>query len=277
MTVEFCNFFYFLYIVLTIGAIIGVYFALRKKNVKTKRFVLLAWLFFNFALHFIKLAFPPYRDNLPEVINKISLENICAVSTVLFPFIFLIKKQNVLHDYMYFIGFMGGLAALIYPTEALGRHPFCFESIRFYLCHSALIGVPLLAAMLGIYRPRLKYFWTIPLFFLIHELIIMINEIILIKTGVIETTFELFLSRAARNNSFVHGPTPDMDAIGKFLTFFTPKIFTKDIFGINGGVDFYWPVVWLAIPAFVYLIPIYCIISLPVSEEINNYRNRRFL
>ncbi len=276
MKVEFGNIFYFLYIFVAAGFIVGIYFLLRNKSEKNIKFVLFGILMFNFILHFAKLAFPPYVNGFPNSVHKASLENICAVSTVLFPFLFLLPKKTIIHDYIYFIGFMGGFFALLYPTEALGETWYAFDTVRFYICHTMLIAVPMLSALLGYRRPILKRFWAIPPLFLAHETVIMLNEIILIKSGIINATLESFLSRASRNNSFVHGPTPDMDGVGKFLTFFCPEIFKRDIFGINGGVDFYWPVIWLAIPVVVYFIPLYFITAAPVSQEFALHRaNKR--
>ncbi len=277
MTVEFGNVFYILYIICSFGGVIGAYFCLRNKSDKIKRIVLFSLAAFNFTLHFVKLAFPPYCADMPDSLHKASLENICAVSTVLFPFIFLIKKQCFLHDYFYFIGVIGGLAALIYPTEALGNSPFAFDTIRFYICHALLLTVPLLSALLNVYRPRLKMLWVVPLLFLLHELIIMLNEIVLLKTGLIEGTWQTFFDRGARNNSFVHGPTPDLDAIGKALTIFTPKLFTQDVFGVNGGKDFYWPVIWMIGPVLIYFPPLYCLLATPTSQEFRTWLAKRKL
>ncbi len=268
MTVEFGNAFYLMYILIAAGAVVGLYFLLRHKSEPTQKWVLFGILMFNFALHFAKLLFPPYINDLPNELHKATLENICAVSTVLFPFLFMLPKKWVTHDYFYFIGVISGLLALLYPTEALGEKAFAFDTIRFYICHTGLLVVPLVAALIGYRRPRLKYMWGIPLGFLVHETIVMVNELCLLKTGLIEGTLQTFFDRGARNNSFVHGPTPDMDGIGKFLTFFTPRFMQRDIFGINGGVDFYWPVLWLIVPVFVYFIPIYLAIASPVSKEV---------
>ncbi len=278
MVVEFGNFYYFLYIFLAIAFIACLYFWLRNKSEKTQRWVLFGILAFNFILHFAKQAFPGYE--LPGSFHKSTLENICAVSTVLFPFLFMIPKRNIVHDYVYFIGFMGGFFALVYPTEALGEHPFIFESVRFYICHISLIAVPLVSAMIGLHVPGLKNAWSIPLFFYVHEAIIMLNEIVLQKTGLIKisdgmTAIQFFLDREKRNNSFIHGPTPDMDGVGEFLTFFCPKIFTKDIFGVNGGIDFYWPIIWMVIPVIIYFIPIYLLVAAPVSEDLRNLIRRK--
>lgn len=264
--VQIGNFYYFLFIGIAAGLITGLYFILRNRSRKVQYNTLCVILFLNLGLHFIKLLFPPYRDEFPLSWEKITFINICAASTLLFPFLFLIKKQSVLHDYMYFIGFCGGFGALILPTEAIGK-PFTFDVIRFYLCHMTLVSVPLLAAMLGIYRPRLKKAWAIPVLFLAHETIILVNEIILVSTGLVKCTTAEFFDRAFRNSSFIFGPLPEADGIARIITVFVPRVFTQDLFGINNGVGFYWPVVWLIIPAFLYLPIVYTVIAAPFARK----------
>lgn len=265
--VQIGNFYYFFFIGIATGVITGLYFLLRNRSRKVQYNTLCVILFLNLGLHFIKLLFPPYRYEFPQSWEKITFINICAASTLLFPFIFLIKKHTVLHDYMYFIGFCGGFGALILPTEAIGKSPFVFDVIRFYLCHMTLISVPLLAAMLNVYRPRLEKAYAIPLLFLAHETIIFINEIILVSSGLIECTTAEFFDRAFRNSSFIFGPLPEADGIAGIITILVPRVFTQDLFGINGGVGFYWPIVWLVIPALIYLPLAYIILAAPFSRK----------
>lgn len=257
------NGYYFMYIGIAAAYILALSFILRGRSLKCKRAVLLVILFANFSLHFLKLAFPPYVNDLPHSIKRSTMENICAVSTVFFPFIFLIKKHNVLHDFMYFIGFCGGLAALCFPTEAINKPPFAFDTVRFYFCHINLLAAPLLAAISGVYRPRLKSFWAIPLLFLLWETIICLDEFCLMWAGVIKGEFTDFFNPAFSNSSFQFGVAPSFAWAAKILDPFVPPFFKTDAFGLNGGKDFYFPVLWLIGPAFVYLIPVYIIISSP--------------
>lgn len=263
MTVNFGNGFHFMYVCIALTFGVLLYLVLRKRKERTIRIVLLSILFANFALHFLKLAFKPYIDNIPYALCHASVENICAGSTVFFPFIFLIKKQNVLHDYMFFIGVCGGLGALIYPTEALGEPAFSFDVFRFFFCHIILIVVPIVSALLGINRPKLKNFWAIPLVFLAQEAIICLNEIVLIKTGIVKHTWAQFFDRGSRNCSFVFGIDPSFDSLRFMFDPLVPNFFKTDAFHINGGTPFYFPVLWLIVPAFAYLIPCYIIFSSP--------------
>ena len=266
VTVELGNGYYFLFIGLAILLIVAGYFLLKNKSYKFKYNTLLIILFLNLALHFIKMAFEPARSNLPGAWRNVTFDNICASSTLVFPFLFLQKKYKFLHDYMFFIGCCGGIAALAYPTGALGNSPIVFESLRFYFCHTVLIGVPMLSAMLGIHKPRLslKRFWVIPTCFLVHETVILLNEIFLVKVGLVETDLANFLSAGGeRNASFVFGPWPKFSGFAKVLTIFTPSFMCKDIFMINGGVDFYWPVLWMVFPVFIYFPILNAILSCP--------------
>lgn len=270
--VEVGNYLYFIMIIITIGIIVGAYFLLRNKPKEFAYKVLLVWCFCNFALHFLKqfyyMSFSSLRSS--------TAENICAVSTMVFPFIMMYKKESILHDFMYFIGVLGGSAALIYPTEAIGKSLLAFEPIRFYFCHISLLAIPLLLAMLGFYKPRLKKIWTIPLLFLVYELIICINTGIVIDTGLYQSDkyskVEAFFSRDILNNSFVFGPTSDMGAVGEFIGNLCPSFFKIENFALNGGNLTYIPVIWLTVPSFILFVPIYLILGSPffIIEYKNN-------
>lgn len=257
------------YIFLAVGILLGLaaYFALRNRSQETKYRVLLIILFCNLGLHFAKLLFEPYFSELPKTFRKITFENICAVSTLIFPWIFLYRKSKALNCYLFFIGIIGGLAAHLYPTEAIDKPVFAFDTLRFYACHWTLIAVPVLAAVLGVIELDYKQAWKIPLFFLAIEVVIFINEIIVVSLGWIDSTRETFFDRDWRNNSFVFGPKTEFDAFTPFLKIFVPDVFTKDVFGINGGVDFYWPVIWMVLPSLIYLPIIYLLLSLPFTYK----------
>lgn len=264
--VELGNIFYFIYLIISIFICLGLYFLLRNKNKNKQKKVLLIILFCNLGLHFLKLLFEPYRSGLPESIRKVTFENICAVSTLIFPFIY-ISKNKTLNMYMYFIGIMGGVGAVVYPTEAFGNSPFSFNTIRFYICHSILYIVPLLSAIFGIIRLDYKKAWLMPIYFILIEIIILINEIILSKIGFVDSSIEEFFDRDIRNSSFVFGPLSSFDTIASSLLVFVPKIFMTDLWGITSSGILYWPVIWLIIPCFVYIPFVYLIITIPFTYK----------
>lgn len=257
------NSFYFVYQCFALAYVLALVLILQNRSRKVAHAVLLTILLLNFALHFLKLAFEPYASGMPGSSVHSTAENICAVSTIFFPFIFLIKKQNVLHDFAYFIGLCGGLGALAYPTEAIGDPPFAFDTIRFYFCHINLMAVPLASAIIGLYRPRLAAFWTIPLAFIGWQTIICLNEFFVTGVGLVNADFSDLLNAGFRNHSFTFGVRPDFAWSKEIFDPLTPWFFKTDAFNINGGAPFYFPVLWMTVPAFVFLIPLYVILSSP--------------
>ncbi|MDE7305962.1 MAG: hypothetical protein K2N33_01090, partial [Clostridia bacterium] len=136
--------FYYIYPVLSIGTCIGLYFLLRRKSKKVQYWTLFGLLAFNFALHFLKLAFPVYRGRpFPAVLSKCTFENICAVSTLIFPFLFL-SKSKAGKDYMFYLGLISGIGATFAPMPIQGLAFYELETIRFYICHGGIWTVPLL-------------------------------------------------------------------------------------------------------------------------------------
>lgn len=271
------NGFYFLYIGIAAIFLLLLVLLLRKRSCKTVRAVFLVLLFANLAMHFLKQTFPPYRDEFPLSLRMSAMQNLCAVSTILFPFIYLFGKQNVLHDYAYFIGVSGGLAALFYPTETLGMPPFAPDTIRFFFCHTTLFVVPMAAAVLGVYRPRLKRFWAIPLLFLVWQAIICANDYFLVAVGLVKGEFSDLLNPGFHNSSFTFGVRPDFAWAAKVFDPLVPRFLRTDAFGLNGGVPFYFPVLWLTVPSFVFLIPLYLLLSSPfwIAEAVKRKRRKR--
>lgn len=259
------NILYFMYILIAFILLLTFYFCLKNKS-KTFQYNFILFLSLcNLFLHFAKLAFPPYCDDLPNSIRKITFENICAVSTILLPFIIRLKKVKIFNNYFFFIALIGGLSALFYPTEAFNKPAFCFDTIRFYYCHISLFIIPCLIGMLHLYIPDYKKAWQIPIMFLLIECLILLNEFVLFKVGYISSSITEFFSRETRNSSFIFGPLPAFDSISKVLTIFTPRILMQNIFNIPNLDTFYFPILWLVIPCFIYLPIIYEITILPFT------------
>lgn len=270
MIVEIGNISYIVMLVCAVLLILLNYIILKRKTDKFKYNYLLIWCFLGFLLHFFKQLI--YLDF--NQLHKSTAENICAVSTLVFPFIMLIKRKHVLHDFMFLIGILGGLAGVIYPTEALGEKLLSFETIRFYFTHISLIAIPLLLALLKLKVPDIKNWWLIPLCFMGYQIIILMNTALLTFSGMVTkegySAFELFMSRQYLNNSFTFGPTDDMGALGRFIGNLTLPIMKKDIFNINHGKVTYWPAIWLIIPSYVIFVPLYLFLSMPVISKVSS-------
>jgi hypothetical protein len=256
MYVEVGNFYYYLYIAIAIFLTISLILFLRNKNDQVKNKVILFLLFSAFALHFLKLAFYPYNQMFPTIIKKITFENICAISTLIFPFIYL-SKNKILKDYMLIMGIAAGIAAYAYPTEAIfdtfdsvyfGRkQAFSFDVIRFYYAHFVIFAVPFLMGYFKIHVFSFKRILYFPMMVLLIFLVIFLNEVLLIQFGLIEqsTIYDIDV----RNSSFVFGiPEHYKNAavIFDIFVFDFLKTYPKD------SANIYWPVIWFIVPAFIY-------------------------
>ena len=62
MYIEMFNFWYFFWIFVQIGALVGLYFALRKAPPIVQNIVLFSLLAIGLLLHFLKFFIPPYAD-----------------------------------------------------------------------------------------------------------------------------------------------------------------------------------------------------------------------
>lgn len=258
------NFYYFLMIFLTFLIPTVLYFCLRGKSEKTIKVTLLIIAFANFTLHFLKIFHPSYFCDIEESLRRMSVENICALSTVVLPFAMLTKNKTI-KSYVYLIAFLGGLLATFLPTEPNGRPFYEFNSIRFYFCHCVLFSVPLLALVLKDFKPDFKQAIWMPLMFMLGQTIILCNELFLDLVGLVDYSLETFLSQDFRNPSFVFGPNSEFNWIAEKFTFLIPEIFTKNVFGIEGVGDFYWPVVWIIIPVVIFFPTIYFLLTLPYT------------
>ena len=260
MVVEYFNFFYFLYVAFALGLLFALYFALRNRSKRTSETVLLCFFLGNFGLHFLKLLSDHYRQWMPYAIRTITPENVCAVSVLLFPWFFLSKKM-ILKDYLFYMGIISGLGATLIPVDAIGLRPFEFEVIRFYISHILLWVLPLLMVMLKVHTLDYRRIPKIPFVGYAVLCIILVNEVILTGTGFVRPEF---LFRAdIRNSALIFGPLPEVAFLGALFTPLTPGLFLTMPLGPNAGAPFYWPILWLVVPFFIYFCTVAFLFALP--------------
>ena len=257
MYVTMGNLFYFLFILLGLMSTVGLLFLLNKKGDQTRHKVFLVLLFTAFSLHFLKLFFEPYASTFPISIRKSTFENVCAVSTLIFPFIYL-SKNKILKDYMLIFGIIGGLAAFIYPTEALpaiiedvtvNKYVFSFDVLRFYYAHFVIFSVPFMMGYYRVHEVPYRRIFLVPMTFIFILCVIFINEFILLKLGFVEP--EIFFDVNIRNSSLIFGIPDNFKGIGILL-----DIFVFNFLKIHPITHepFYWPVMWIIVPVFIYVI-----------------------
>lgn len=258
MVIAMFNGWYFFWLIVAAGAIVGLYFLLRGKSTFVQKTVLFALLAVGLLLHFLKVFIPPYSVDEARMLRDSWFINICGANIALFPFMFFSKNKYV-KDYMFYIGVLSGLISLFYPQEPLAKVDQLAEQldiVRFYFHHWMVMAVPLLMVLLGHHKLSYKRILSAPTGLLLLMLFIMLNQIFQSELGYIPLRDQAdFFGIGYKNTSYIWGPGTN-DAIGEFLSLFTPKLFKTVPVGEFAGQMKYWPWFWLIVPVYVLVTPL---------------------
>ena len=251
------NGWYFFWLLLATGGILGLYFGLKKASTRTQKIVLFSLLAFGFILHFLKVYIPPYSVDEARKLRDAWFVNICGANIALFPFFFFSKKKYI-KDYMFYIGVLSGLIALFYPQEPLAKSNQLgefWDIVRFYYHHWMLLAVPLLLVLWKHHELSYKRILSAPIGLLLLMLFIILNQIFQSELGFIPLRSADMFHINFKNSSYIWGPGTN-DAIGNFLALFCPKFFKVIPVGQYAGQIKYWPWFWMIFPAFILVTPL---------------------
>lgn len=264
MFIAMFNGWYFFWLILSAGAIVGLYFSLRNKSVKVQKGVLFGLLAFGLLLHFLKVYIPPYSVDEARMLRDSWFVNICGANIALFPFFFWSKNDKV-KDYMFYIGVLSGLIALFYPQEPIAKGDQYGEQldiVRFYYHHWMVLAVPLLMVLFGHHKLSYKRILSAPTGLLLLMLFIMLNQIFQSEMGFIPLRDRgNFFGIDYKNTSYIWGPGTN-DAIGDFLALFTPDFFKTVPVGEFAGQEKYWPWFWMITPVYLLVTPLSFLLSI---------------
>jgi hypothetical protein len=226
-TIAYGNSSYLLYILMLVVLTYILYAFLKKRSERFRFFFLFSLLIFAFVLHFLKIiVVESYKAGLPYTLSLISVENICAFSTVFFPFMFLSKNKTI-KDYMIIVGTISGLAAFFIPAEGFGRDPFQGNVVRFYIAHYIIFVVPFLMAKLKMHQISYARLWKLPLIVYFVMFVVMLNEVMLNVFGIVNAHYTDYYSGNFRNTAFVFGIPNILEPFKPIVYFLTPKVFFK--------------------------------------------------
>lgn len=257
MVVKMFNLYYFIYIAIAIILTIVAIKFLDKKSEKYRYWFIYGLIVFNLFIHFAKTLIYPYTlVAFPAIFTKVSFENICAVSALLFPLLFFAKSKT-LKDYMVMVGVASGIITFIYPIDAMSemfnatvigvKPAFHIEVIRFYLSHFLIFLAPFLMLHYRIHELSVRRAYKAPFMLLSILIIIFINELVVTLLGWVPK--DQFYDPAYRNPSFIFGVRGDLSGLGIILGALVPGFFRVNPFFAG---EAYFPVLWLLFPALIY-------------------------
>jgi hypothetical protein len=249
------NIYYFIYIFAFFALTILSLIFLKNKSQKFRNRFIFGLAVLNLVIHFAKIFIYPYTT-VEYIWTKVSFENVCAVSALTFPFLYFVKNKTI-KDYMILVGISSGILTFIFPVDAISEYfngailgykeAFSIEVIRFYTSHFLIFLVPFLMMQYKFHTLSIKRAYRAPLVLILVLVIIYINELVITALGWVPR--EQLYSPDYRNPSFIFGVRGDLTGLGAMLGAFVP-VFLR-IHPVTGEL-FYWPVIWLAIPAIIY-------------------------
>ena len=256
MEIQMFNFFYFVWIAFAIGVFLGLYFLLKRFSMKTQKIVIFSLFLFALILHFLKVFIPPFSTNTKKWLLEAWPINICTANIFLFPFIYLSKSKSA-KDYMFYIGVLSGVIAVLYPIEALEKADQMAEFldiIRFYVHHIIIGATPALMIMLKHHTLSYRRVLSSPTGLLILMLFIMVCQVIQSELGYVALRDGDFLDVSYRNTSYIW--QPGKDGIGKTLASVCPDFFKTVPVGEYAGQQKYWPWFWMIFPVYIFVTPL---------------------
>lgn len=257
MVIAMFNGWYFFWVLLSVGGILGLYFALKNKPPIFQKAVLFCFLALGFLFHFLKAFIPPYSVDEARLLRDAWFVNICGANIGLFPFLFFIKNKYV-KDYMFYIGVLSGLIALFYPQEPLAKSNQIgefWDIVRFYYHHWMVMAVPLLMVLLKQHVLSYRRILAAPIGLLLLMLFIMLNQVFQSELGFIPLRDDNMLEVNFKNSSYIWGPDLP-DGIGSFLAKLCPDVFKTIPVGQYRGQEKFWPWFWLIFPVFLLVTPL---------------------
>jgi len=166
-------------------------------------------------------------------------------------------KNKTIRDYMVLVGIASGIITFIFPVDAMSelfngtylgyKEAFSIEVIRFYTSHFLIFLVPFLMMRYKLHTLSIKRAYRAPLMLILVLVVIYINELIVTALGWVPK--EQLYSPDYRNPSFIFGVRGDLSGLGVILGVFVPMFLR---FHPVTGESFYWPVIWLVMPALIY-------------------------
>ena len=171
-------------LLLAVALTITASLLLRKKEQKTKDYIMVGLSIFNiifFIIYKIWLSNDDYDFNIWK---ELPLQ-LCNINMFLIPLGIILKNKYLL-TFSFYIAPLGALMALVFPdTNFINNDIFMLRNIGFYGTHIIIFGMGLMLASLGYVEPKLKNIKVLLISAVIFSLgAFIVNILLRLATGV---------------------------------------------------------------------------------------------
>ena len=242
------------------GALVGaLYFPLRKRSALAKEIALYILMGLNITQHFFKFLFWPHLWGTGFGMSNTAY-NVCAILIIASPFVF-VSGNALLKQYITYVGTIGPALALLIPYWYIGKTVITWDFARFWTCHALLVATSLLPALWGMVKFNYRDGWKFGLIFLAMLSLILINDTVFLPILAHATQETLYEALLAYNPLMIMGPTERVESVKILFTIFTPH------FLLETDAHPYIPVLWYAIPLYIYITIIGYILGFSIDRR----------
>ena len=247
MTIEYGSMAHIMYILIALLLVFLLYFLFRGKSEKMQKTVVVILMVLNILQHLFKAyIYPQYAGAGFSSLN--SAYNMCALLILISPIAYF-SKSETLRDFVFPVGSVAGIIAVLVPYWHIGESAFTWDVYRFFICHALLFASSLLPLLFGHHKPSWRSFWKIGLIFFAAIAFILINDIVFITMGKYHGApegAELYEVLLMANPCWSIAPPDAFPFVFDIVKIFSPPIFTGD--NPNGMIV---PVMWYFIPLYI--------------------------
>lgn len=248
------------YIAATLLICALLFILLRRKSRKIQKYVILGIMLANVFQHIFKaFIYPQYTGHGFSALN--TAYNMCAALILISPLV-LLSKLNFLRDFVFYVGSVAGIIAILIPYWNIGNGAFDLEFVRSFICHTLLFVSSLLPLLLGLHKPTYKCFYKIGICFIATVALIVLNDAVCVLLGIYPGVEGMPLREALYtvNPVWAFGPPESFSWVIAIARFFSPDVWV----GENAaGICF--PILWYAVPMYV----IITAVALPVCALVD--------
>ena len=173
---------YYAYIAALLFVCFLCYKLIKKSGKVLQKFFIFLLALVNLVQHVFKgFIYPQYQGNYDLSLS--TAYNFCALLIIVAPFIILFGNQ-LLKNFFSYAGIICGILTFGFPYWFLNQSALNWEVYRYYICHGLLFITAILPVLTKVTKLDLKYFWVMGLLFFVGLGLVLVNDIVLIRMGI---------------------------------------------------------------------------------------------